>query len=182
MQQPELGPQGAGMAGSAPLVVDGLVSALGLSPHPEGGFFRETWRSPECIAAAALPARYGADRSIGTAILFLLAAGQVSRLHRLASDELWFFHAGGPLLVHVFPEEGPYRPILLGPDPACHALQGFVPHGSWFGAEPAEGTGYALVGCVVTPGFEFADFGLLTDAAGLAARFPDQRAVIARLG
>ena len=152
---------------------------LGLAPHPEGGCFRETYRAAE--PATGLPARFGGERSLGTAILYLLRAGERSRLHRLRADELWHYHEGGPLHLHLLEPAAGYRRLTLGRDPARgETLQAMVPNGSWFGAEPAEGTAFALVGCTCAPGFEYGDFeiGARED---LLARFPAQRALIERL-
>jgi predicted cupin superfamily sugar epimerase len=157
------------------------IARLGLERHPEGGWFRQTYRAAESIDAAALPARYGAARAFSTAIYFLLERGDVSALHRLRSDELWFHHAGGALRVHAIAEDGALTTAYLGPDPARgQTLQACVPHGQWFGAELDEGAAWALVGCTVSPGFDFADFELAERGAALA-RWPQHRALVARL-
>lgn len=160
---------------------DGLVAALGLSPHPEGGWFAESYRSAETLPAAGLPARFGAPRSASTAIYFLLPAGARSLLHRIKSDELWHFYLGGPLrLTQLFPD-GRVEEAVLGRDLAAgQRLQHAVPAGCWFGAAPEPGSPYSLVGCTVAPGFDFADFELGRRAV-LLARFPAARAVVERL-
>jgi len=158
---------------------DFWVRTLGLAPHPEGGCFRETWRAAE--AAGGLPARFGGPRALATAILYLLRTGERSRLHRLRADEIWHFHEGGPLHLHLFERCGAYRRLTLGRDPSRgESLQGAVPNGCWFGAEPAEGTEFALVGCTCAPGFEYGDFELGARAA-LLARYPAQRSLVERL-
>ncbi len=155
------------------------IRALELAPHPEGGWFRETWRAGETVGAEALPPRFGAARSLGTAILYLLPAGGRSRLHRLRADEVWHFHDGGPLHLHLLHERGAYERVVLGRDVARgERLQAVVPHGTWFGAEAPEAD--ALVGCTLAPGFEYADFELGT-RADLLARFPAHRACVERL-
>ena len=157
------------------------IEALDLAPHPEGGYFRETWRAPERLEAAALPARFGGARCLGTAIVYLLRAGEHSRLHRLHADEVWHLYAGGPLALHLLEPGGGYRRLVLGTDAAAgQRPQWNVPHGCWFGAEPVEGAAFALVGCTVSPGFEYADFELGARAP-LAASHPAQRALIERL-
>lgn len=158
---------------------DFWARTLALAPHPEGGLFRETYRAAE--SAEGLPPRFGGPRSLATAILYLLRAGERSRLHRLRADEVWHFHEGGPLHLHLLvPGEG-YRRLALGRDPARgEALQCVVPAGCWFGAEPAEGAEFALVGCTCAPGFEYGDFELGAREA-LLAGFPGQRALIERL-
>jgi predicted cupin superfamily sugar epimerase len=163
-----------------------LVRRLGLLPHPEGGYFRETYRASESVAASALPRRFNGERSISTAIYFLLEAGQRSHLHRIRSDEVWHFYAGDPLLVVEIDAAGVLETTQLGGDLGAGAVfQHVVPAGRWFGAIPAEGgrfapMGFTLVGCTVAPGFDFADFELGEKAALLAA-FPRHGAWIDRL-
>ena len=122
-----------------------VIARLGLQPHPEGGWFRETWR-----AAAPAPGERGA----GTAILFLLEAGQRSHWHRVDATELWLFQAGSALTVRTAE-----RAIRLGPDVlAGDQTQAIIAPGAWQAAEG--GTGWSLVACVVVPAFEFAGFEL----------------------
>lgn len=157
------------------------VGELGLEPHPEGGWYREVYRAPESVPASGLPARYGGPRAFATSIYFLLASGRPSRLHRLASDEIWHFYAGGPIRFHVFGEDGTYRTFLLGRDPRRRqALQAVLPAGATFGAEVVGRRSYALCGCTVAPGFDYADFAF-GRPDDLIARFPRRRAVVARL-
>ncbi|MCC6349057.1 MAG: cupin domain-containing protein [Candidatus Eisenbacteria bacterium] len=154
------------------------VRTLDLVPHPEGGVFRETYRSAE--TAGGLPDRFAGPRSIATAIHYLLRAGERSRLHRLRADELWLFHDGGPLHLHLLGPGG-HRRIVLGRDAARgEALQGLVPAGCWFGAELAASADFALVSCTCAPGFEYGDFEP-GRRAPLLAEFPNERAVIERL-
>ena len=158
-----------------------LVERLGLQPHPEGGWFAETYRATESVAAAALPARFGGERSLSTAIYFLLEAGQCSRLHRIRSDEVWHFYAGDPLLVVEIDPAGALRTTRLGSDPGGGCVfQHVVPAGAWFGAALAEGGRFALVGCTVAPGFDFADF-VLADRSALLASYPAHGDWIRRL-
>lgn len=158
---------------------DRWIERLALRAHPEGGYFRETYRSPLELAADQLPPRYAGPRPVATSILFLLRHGEPSALHRLASDELWHFHAGDPIRVHLLDDRGAYESLRLGLA-ADAALQGVVPAGRWFGAEIEEPDGYALVGCTVAPGFDFADFEL-AKRGELAARWPQHGELIARL-
>jgi hypothetical protein len=156
------------------------ISVLGLRAHPEGGYFRETYRSGLTLAAEQLPPRYGGPRPAATSILFLLKHGEPSALHRLASDELWHFHLGSAVRVHMLDERGAYESFLLGPRlDAEESLQGLVPAGRWFGAEVDE-PGYGLVGCTVAPGFDFADFEL-AQGDQLTTRWPQHAELIARL-
>ena len=146
-----------------------LARQLDLQPHPEGGWFRETWRSPMTFA----PDGYEGTRSVATAIYFLLHPGERSRWHVVRSDELWLWHSGGPLTLRLDggdappddDESGPSAPtpagtvdVLLGPDVlAGQQPQALVPAGTWQCAAPAADEP-VLVSCVVAPGFDFADF------------------------
>lgn len=157
-----------------------LVRELGLQPHPEGGFYRETYRD----RARVLRAADGAERSASTAIYYLLCDGAFSAWHRIRSDEGWHFYAGDPLDVHVLHADGRLETHHLGnplADPGT-AFQAVVPAGCWFAAERITGRhGFALAGCTVAPGFEFSEFEL-ADANALAAAFPAHAALLARLG
>lgn len=172
-------PESASRPGADPAST--WIRALQLRPHPEGGYFRETYRAAESIPRRALPARFPGPRAFSTAIYFLLRAGQVSRLHRIRSDETWHFHAGAPLIIHLLTPDGRYRALRLGvrPDRGEHP-QAVVPAGAWFGAVLAPRGRYALVGCTVAPGFDFADFAL-ADRADLTRRFPRHRRLIEAL-
>jgi predicted cupin superfamily sugar epimerase len=135
------------------------IAALGLEPHPEGGWYRRTWQSPVTVE----PPGYGGVRPTATAIYFLLRPGEESRWHVVRSAELWFWHAGGPLLLRLGSAED--RPaaateLMLGPDVgAGQQPQLLVPGGVWQSAVPA-GDEPVLVSCAVSPGFDFADFTL----------------------
>ena len=142
-----------------------VVRRLGLLPHPEGGFYRETYRS-----ALTLDLPDGRRRAVCTAIHYLLPAGTWSTWHRVASDEIWHHYDGGPLRLHLL---GMGTRILQRGDP-----QAVVPAGVWQAAEP--GAGAVLCGCTVSPGFDFADFEL-GRAEALLASHPTQEALIRRL-
>jgi len=158
-----------------------LIDCLALARHPEGGWYRETYRAPELIPAAALPARFGGARAFTTAIYFLLTPSEFSALHRIKSDELWHFYSGTALSVHVITPAGEHRTIRLGSDLAGgETFQASVPADSWFGAEVSGPGDYALVGCTVAPGFDFADFEMAGRAALLAA-YPVHEKIIRRL-
>ncbi len=131
-----------------------LIEQLRLSPHPEGGWYRETWRSDA-----------GPDgRARGTAILFLLQAGEASHWHRVDAAELWLWQGGDALELRIAASDaGPVEALRLGGDGAAgEHLQGLVPNSAWQTARPAPGgrAGYCLVSCVVVPGFDFAGFEL----------------------
>jgi uncharacterized protein len=154
-----------------------LVRQLKLAPHPEGGWFRETYRAGESLTA--LPRRFTGARSISTAIYFLLEAGQCSRLHRIQSDEVWHFYAGDPLIVAEIDSGGRLKTTHLGATEGA-VFQHVVPAGAWFGATLAEGGHFALVGCTVAPGFDFADFEL-AERARLIDEYPAHQDWIRRL-
>jgi len=149
-----------------------LIRIYGLKPHPEGGFFRESYRSA---------GKTGGGRSFSTAIYFLLPAGHRSRLHRIQADELWHFYLGGPLTVAAISPDGRVERALLGADAAAGELvQHVVPAGRWFGAYPEAGTEFSFVGCTVAPGFEFSELEL-GDRAALLEQFPRARELIEKL-
>ena len=152
-----------------------------LAPHPEGGFYRETYRADEVLAAEHLPARFGGARACSTAIYFLLPGDQLSRLHRIKSDEIWHFYAGGTLTLTVIHPDGRLEARRLGPDPERgEGFQALVPAGCWYGATVDDPGSFALVGGTVAPGFDFADFEL-ADRQSLLAAFPQHRDAIVSL-
>jgi predicted cupin superfamily sugar epimerase len=152
-----------------------LIDALGLEPHPEGGFYRETFRS-----VATVQKEPGVARSASTAIYFLLPAGTFSAWHRVASDEVWHHYGGDPVELHLLDDSNGHRMVTLGSDVLHgHAPQHVVPARVLQAALPV-GTRYALCGCTVAPGFDFADFSLPTRRE-LCAAFPSARAIIEAL-
>lgn len=160
---------------------DYWIGRLGLSEHPEGGYFRETYRSSGTISQSHLPDRYTGDRAHQTAIYFLLKSGQISAFHRMESDELWFFHAGSTTTIYCLHENGEREDIRLGPEPdSGDSLQAVIPRGTWFGAEVMESDSYVLVSCTVSPGFEFDDF-RLGGRTALQEQFPQHAELIGRL-
>lgn len=147
------------------------ITELGLEPHPEGGWYRETYRSVEFIP--------GRGRSLSTGIYFLLARGHFSAFHRIHSDEMWHAYDGDGVDVHVIAPDGSYDCLRLGSGEG-RVPQGVVPAGCWFASEVAAGGEFALVGCTVSPGFDFADFEL-ADGERLAARYPGHAGLVQRL-
>lgn len=157
------------------------VEQLELEPHPEGGYYRETYRASMSLPEVALPKRFDGDRDAAALIYFLVPASTFSALHRIRQDEMWHFYAGDPLTLHEIAPDGTYRTQCLGRDPASgHQLHTVVSSGSWFGATVDAETGYALVGCTTAPAFDFEDFEL-ADRDDLATTFPEHRDVIERL-
>ncbi len=158
-----------------------LVDKYSLQPHPEGGWYKQTYKSTESVAAAALPERFGGDRPFSTAIYFLLEQGNFSAFHRIKSDECWHFYAGDTLQVYVIQQDGTLKIISLGQAIENDELfQYVVPANCWFASRPAPGSAFSFVGCTVAPGFDFADFEL-ANADVLSKEYPQHAAIIREL-
>lgn len=141
------------------LTAQQLIKQYAMLPHPEGGWYKETYRSGESIAAPALPERFGGRRYFSTAIYFLLEQGNFSAFHKIKSDECWHFYAGQTLHVYVLRHNGELETIKLGSDILNgETFQYVVPANCWFASLPAPGSEFCFVGCTVAPGFDFADF------------------------
>lgn len=151
---------------------DDVIRLLQLQPHPvEGGFFRETYRSAAALPASALPA-HGADRCVSTAIYYLLKPGHVSELHVLPGDEVFHFYLGAPVRMLQLWPDGSGREVVLGPDlGAGEVPQLVVPGGVWQGTRLVGDASFALLGCTVAPGFDYADY-RSARRAELVARWP----------
>jgi hypothetical protein len=154
------------------------IEKLDLRPHPEGGFFKETYRSSEIIPGSALPERFEGDRVFSTGIYFLLPGGDFSAFHRIKQDELWHFYDGASLTIHEIDKGGVYSAVKLGRD----ILNGEYPQatiraGSFFAASVNDPESFSLIGCTVAPGFDFTDFELpfRNELSGL---FPQHREII----
>ena len=157
--------------------VERMVAALGLKPHPEGGFFRETFRSARQVTGGP----DGASRDASTAIYFLLPAGDFSAFHRIrTADELWHHYAGDPVEIHMIGSDGDHRVSILGADVYQGERPQILVPASTLQAAFARGPRLALCGCTVTPGFDFADFEIPTRGE-LLDRFPRHEQVIRRL-
>lgn len=136
-----------------------VIEELELVPHPEGGYFRELYRSDESLPPEGLPARYRGERAIATSILFLLTRDSYSALHRLASDEVYHLYLGGPLDLSVLHPSGETETVRLGQAVLRgERVQHVVPRGAWQGSHLVGDAPFALMGCTVAPGFDFADF------------------------
>jgi predicted cupin superfamily sugar epimerase len=158
-----------------------LIQQYALHSHPEGGWYKQTYKSREYISATSLPERFNGSRAFSTAIYFLLEQGNFSAFHRIKSDECWHFYAGDPLLVYVIQQDGELDIIQLGNDINKGQLfQYVVPANCWFASQPAPASAYCFVGCTVAPGFDFADFEL-ADASALAGLYPQHERVIRQL-
>ncbi len=141
-----------------------LTEKYNLAPHPEGGYFKENYRSLETIPKAYLPKRFQGDRNYSTAIYFLLEQGNFSAFHKIKSDECWHFYAGETLWIYVIHLNGKLEIIKLGSDLLNgEQFQAVVPAECWFASEPAPGTSYSFVGCTVAPGFDFNVFEMASE-------------------
>jgi len=150
-----------------------LIQDYQLKSHPEGGYYAEVYRSPAEIDTAA------GTRNLITSIYFLLTSKDISRFHVIKSDELWFHHEGSDLSVHVLDETG-YQILRLGKDHPEARAQQLVPAGKIFGSTVDSEDTYALVSCVVAPGFDFKDFRLFGKKE-LLLDFPHHTVIIERL-
>lgn len=158
---------------------DELIRTLNLEPHPEGGFYAETYRSEGMIGGKA--GNFPAGRNHSTAIYYMLRSGDISRFHRIRSDEVWHHYEGGGITIHVIHPDGLYEALYLGKDlDAVQKPQHMVPAGSWFGATVDQPDTFALCGCTVSPGFDFGDFEM-ADRYIMLQAFPEHEAIIRRL-
>ena len=155
------------------------IKRLQLKKHPEGGYFRENYRSGEMILPTHLPKRYKSTRNFSTSIYFLLEGIQFSSFHLLQSDELWHFYDGSALLVYIIDQKGELSVKKLGRDQDCE-LQLTIEKQNWFAAELEDKKSFVLFGCTVSPGFEFEDFEL-GNRQELIKKFPHHKTSINRL-
>jgi predicted cupin superfamily sugar epimerase len=157
------------------------IDKLNLIAHPEGGYYCETYRSQLSIAKEALPPEFTGARLVSTAIYFLLEGENFSAFHRLRSDELWHFYAGGAIAVDVIDRDGGHSEIRLGGNPENgEVFQAVVKAGSWFSSRVRDPKTFALAGCTVAPGFDFADFEL-GKRSELVKLYPQHRKLIEQL-
>ena len=154
------------------MTAEDVIRLLHLQPHPvEGGFFRETYRSAATLPGSVLPHHRG-PRSVSTAIYYLLKPGHVSELHVLPGDEVFHFYLGSPVRMLQLWPDGSGREVVLGSNVAAGQVpQLVVPGGVWQGTRLLGGDGFALLGCTVAPGFDYADYRSATRAE-LTARWP----------
>lgn len=156
------------------------IDKLQLKVHPEGGYFSEVYRSEELIKVNHLSERYNSSRSFSTSIYFMLEGNQFSSFHRLKSDELWHFYDGTALTIIVINEKGLLDKIRLGNDlNKRETFQTVIKKNSWFAAELIDKNSFALIGCTVSPGFDFDDFEL-GNRNDLVKEFPQYEEVIVK--
>ena len=157
------------------------IDALGLEPLPEeGGWYREVYRAAESIPADGLPERFDGPRTFATSIYYLLPGDDFSAFHRVRQDETWHFYEGSPLTLHTLDAAGTYERLRLGRAFPDQQFQITIPGGTYFAATVDDPAAFALVGCTVAPGFEFADFEAPSRAA-LLTQYPEHEALIQRL-
>ena len=161
--------------------INELVQKLDLLPHPEGGFYKETYRSDGIIPTSELSKEFSGPRNYCTAIYFLLTEGNFSAFHKINQDEIWHFYEGDPLRVHMITSEGSYSFQDIGLNLDVGQIPQFtVLAGLWFASEVAENGNYSLVGCTVSPGFDFDDFEL-PSRSKMIELFPEHEEIISRL-
>jgi hypothetical protein len=149
---------------------DYWIKKLDLKAHPEGGFYKETYRSPVMTRASN-----GKSRNLSTSIYFLLNQNDRSHFHRLRSDELWYYHLGSPVRIFEL-IDGALETTMMGPEEGMQ-LQKLIPHGSIFAAEVVDKDRFSLFGCLVSPGFDFEDFELMT-SSDLISEYPEHSNLI----
>ncbi|MEI7596415.1 MAG: cupin domain-containing protein [Bacteroidota bacterium] len=158
-----------------------LIEKLELMPHPEGGYYKETYRSEELINKDDLPLRFNDDRNFSTGIYYLLENEDFSAFHRIKSDEMWHFYAGTTLLIHEITAKGNYIIHRLGNNlNKDDKFQLVIPHGSWFASEVEDKNSFSFVGCTVSPGFDFNDFEM-AKSINLSNDHPNLKNIIKRL-
>jgi uncharacterized protein len=156
---------------------DYWIEKLHLLPHPEGGYYKEVYRSDETIEHG-LPDRYKSGRSFSTSIYFLLKGNQHSAFHKIQSDEIWHFYAGSSVILYIISPEGSLKIQKIGPEAdSGECFQYVIPKHHCFAAEVTEKENFCLVGCTVAPGFDFADFELAKKSE-LISLFPQHNALI----
>lgn len=159
---------------------DTYIKKLNLVKHPEGGYFREVYRSPIIIDAKVLDSELAGTRNISTSIYFLLDGNDVSNFHKIKSDEIWHHYEGASVKIYVIDHSGLLKEFLVGKNiEDGESLQLTIPAGCWFCAEILNKSSFALVGCTVSPGFDFNDFEL-ADYVNLSNQFPGYRELIRR--
>lgn len=163
------------------LTAQRLINKYNLIKHPEGGFYKQSYRSNEVIKKDDLPERFAGDRVYSTAIYYLLRGKDFSAFHRIKSDELWHFYYGTTLNIYVINPQGNLEIIKLGKNiEEGEQFQAVVKAGCWFAARLNKAKGFCFVGCTVAPGFEFEDFEL-AKAKELIQHFPQHQSLLLQL-
>lgn len=158
-----------------------IIKTLQLQPHPEGGYFKETYRSAGYINEENLNSDFSGNRNYSTCIYFLLTSDTFSDFHRINQDEIWHFYKGSPIKLHVISSAGKHTTVIIGNDFEKGEIPQYVVKAKdWFAAEVINANDYTLVGCTVAPGFDFKDFHL-PKRNYLVSKFPKHKALIERL-
>ncbi len=158
--------------------IEKLIQQLELQPHPEGGYFKETYRSEGFIPKDSLGNKYTGPRNYSTCIYFLLTSDTFSAFHKIQQDEFWHFYKGSTIDLHMISPEGKHSKVVIGNDIENGEIPQFVvPGGYWFGGKVTAKDSFALVGCTVSPGFDFADF-TLAEREKLIQEFPQHKSII----
>ena len=160
--------------------MEDIIQKLNLLPHPEGGFYKEVYRSGGIIPQSSI-SNFNGNRNYCTSIYFLLTSENFSAFHRIKQDEIWHFYKGSPLFVHVISKDGNYTRHEVGMDlENGQEPQLVVPAGCWFASSVKEENNYSFVGCTVAPGFDFDDFEL-ANRKTLTETYPQHRDIIEKL-
>ena len=158
-----------------------IIEELGLQPHPEGGYFKETYRSTGEINSESLNENYKGNRNYSTCIYFLLTSDTFSAFHKINQDEIWHFYDGSPIKLHTISEGGIHQEYSIGRDFNTGQTPQLVIQGNhWFAATVIDKNSYSLVGCTVAPGFDFSDF-ILPSKKELLSKFPQHSEIITQL-
>ena len=158
--------------------IEEIIKSLELLPHPEGGYYKETYRSLGNINTDSLDESYNGKRSYSTCIYFLLTSDDFSAFHKIKQDEIWHFHEGSPIKLHTISEKGIHQEYMVGNDFSSGQKPQLVVNGNhWFAASIIDKNSYALVSCTVSPGFDFSDF-ILPTRRELIDRFPQHEELI----
>jgi predicted cupin superfamily sugar epimerase len=158
--------------------IQSIIKKLDLQPHPEGGYFKETYRSDGTISASNLTSEFSGKRNFSTSIYYMLISGEFSAFHKINQDEIWHFYNGSPIELHIIDESGKHAKYLIGRDLSRgEASQLVVPANCWFASKVVQDHSYSLVGCTVAPGFDFDDF-VLADRKEMTSAFPQHKELI----
>lgn len=159
---------------------DYFISMLELENHIEGGYFKEVYANSYSLNSEALPIDFDGERALSSIIYYLLKSGQISKFHKLKFDEIWFYHYGSPLIIHMIDENGALKSVKLGLDiEHGESLQALVPANVVFAAEVCEEDSFSLVSCMVSPGFDYRDFKIYSGQE-LSNIFPQHKKIIAK--
>lgn len=160
---------------------DYFISKLNLEAHIEGGYFKELYRNKDIMNSDVLTESYDGERCLSTTIYYLLKSGQVSKFHKLKSDEIWFYHYGSPFIIHMIDFNGKLSSVKLGLDIENGEVpQLIVPANVIFGAEVSEEDSFGLVSCMVSPGFEYQDFEIYSSEQ-LREQYPKHKEIIRKM-